>query len=658
MSIKVVSFTSNYGGQATDLKLGPKHSFAYSQGFDFRKNPSQISVLPGLTREDNNIVKDLILKEVMVNSGIIYAFGNAGNLYKRTNAGAWSQEGTLSAGTGGMDYRSDADSIYLTTTNAVSLLNNISGTPALVQDNYGPSYSTYDNSITTGFNVAAYQTSSNSTTTLGTTLLEQSTTLRYFQTDIEPLVKISVFITAKGTGDWTLTLHDGLNAVLGTKTVTNANLNNNAWNDFAFTAATNKQIRVYPAPNARTYHIHVTSTVADGVISSSRINDLSSCDLEVWADRLIVTKNGLHPMIRYQQFEAIGNANYLSIWEPITPVPTNSEWVRHKLTFPQEYEVCGLTRQNEFIVIAAEKTTSSTTLTPQGGILFFWDGTSPTYNYFIEIPEGSPYGLSTYKNVAYYIAGGAWYGVTSATTQPVKLRTLPGSDTEYSGLQVPVVTGYPDIMTVRHGILLTGYPATTNNPTINYGVYSWGAVDKNYPNSFGYSYVLSTGDQIYTNTNNLQIGMVKSFGDLLHVSWRDDTATQTRYGIDVITNSSTPATTAIWQSPIVDGGYASKQKTALFIEAYYSLPVGGDASIKLGYSINRGTFVNSPAYTTTTLWQTIPGYAKLPINASGIGRFYELQAQATITCTSATTTAPVIYMLNVVYDDNSKELIV
>ncbi len=1070
MSIKLANFSSQFGGWSTDLRLGPPNSFAYSQALDFRKSPSQMSVLPGLIREDGGVVKDLVLKEVMTSTGTIYAYGNAGYFYKRTTAGVWSAEGKLTTGTGGLDYRKDSDAIYLTTSKAVSLYNQVSTNPTLLPDFYGPSYSTYNNSDNMGFNVSAYQEDRTTTTTIGTTILEDQTTSRFFQSDIEPLVKISVFITNKGIGDWTLTLHDGLNNVLGVKTVTNANLVNNKFNDFIFTAAPNEQVRIYPAPNARTYHIHVTSTVADGVVSSSTKNNLSNADLQVWADRLIVTKNGLHPMIRYQQYEAIGNSNYVSIWEPISTPPTNAEWQRHRLVFPEEYEVCGLAVQNEFLVIAAEKNTTLNTSTPQEGILFFWDGTSPTYNYFVEVPEGSPLSLKTYKNIAYYVAGGFWYAITSVASQPVKIRTLPGSDNEFSGITTsaapiagtetlttsgvwtvpdgvtrirvkawgaggggsgrsisgggggggggayassiinvtpgdsyaitigtgggssaggsgtsgsatsfaslvvaaggagqggaagtgpggaggttaastgdikfaggagggssavatygggggesggpqgtgnngssstgaggsgnsnsgdggdgfgpstngtggsgtvpggagggayrvsgnqtggsgargevqivyggdpltetlvdnfsgvgsipdtslwdtfgnvsqangvlslttnlaagshgisshqttydltgssmqvrlvdagnqaltslevfPVlaqlntnnqlywyvnqntiraykkiagvntslasavytssfeylriretngviywdysldgvtwsnftslatpfaitsltqevqignfnaeasattclfddynvivrsdyVVGYPEMMSVRRGVFLLGYPAITTNPNTNYGVYSWGAIDKNYPNSFGYSYLLSTGSQNFSPTNNLQIGMVKTFGDLLHVSWRDDLNDGTaRYGVDVVNNTSSPAPIAIWESPIITSGYTAKYKSGVFIESYYSLPVG--ASITLAYSIDQGEWITSPAYTSTTLWQEQAGYARFNVTDSNGGRFHELQARITITCEATVTTPPIIQEVNIAYNANQEEQI-
>lgn len=641
------------GGWATDKKVGQYNSQAYTQAFDFRKSPSQISVLPGLTREDNGVVKDLLQNEVMTDDGTIYALGSGGGFYKRTTSGVWSSEASIGVGTFGLDYRKDTNSIYASTNKAVSLYNQVSTSPAMYMGYYGNSYSQYNNSDNEGFNVSAYQIGSTKTYTPPTSIIENSNNLRYFQSDIEPLNKISLFVVSKGSGDWTLTLHDGLNNVLGTSTVTNANLNNNTFNDFNFTSATHGQVRIYVAPNARTYHIHAVSTVADGTLSTSAANDLSQSDLEVWSDRLVYTNNGLHPIQRFQQFECIGNGNYLSVWEPIDlginpQVMTSGpqqEWYQHKLVFPMEYEVCGLAVQNEFLVIAAEKTTT-TSSTQQSGILFFWDGLSPTYNYFVIIPEGSPYALNEYKNVVEYYAGGDWYSITGPTSDPIKLRSMPESDTEFSS-NSSLLQIYPYAATVRRGVHLMAYPSYSTNTSLNFGVYSWGAVDKNFAESFGYSYLISTGTQNYSSSNNLTIGMVKNFGDILHVSWRD--TLNGGYGVDVITNSSNPAPLAIWQSLIFDNGYTSRQKMAAWMDCYYDLPDG--ATIQMAYSINRGAWILDPQkYSNTNLWQGQSNYARFSTTSGSQGRFYEIQMQLIVTCDNIVTQSPVIYLVSLAYD--------
>lgn len=661
MTQKALVLSNFEGGMSTDLKVGPSNSQAYVQGFDFRTSPSQLALSPGLMREDVNVVKDLIQNSVMINDGTVFALGSTGLLYKRRSSGVqWSSEGVMDSGTFGMDYRFDTDSIYMCNTKTVSSLTNASAAnskPFVLQPSYyNISYSQYNNSSVVGFNVSAYQTGSAFNYTPLTAINESQPNRRFFQSDIEPLNKISIYVNGKGSGAWTLTLHDGNDKVLGSATITNGNMKSSAWNDFVFTAATNGQVRIYIAPNARTYHIHVTSTVADGTMSTAAQSDMSQCDLQVWADRLVQTNSGIHPIERFQQFEAIGNGNYLSIWEPINlgVDPTtmtsgpNQEWQQHKLVFPMEYEVCGLALQNEFLVIAAERTTTGNN-TPQDGILFFWDGLSPTYNYFVRIPEGSPQAISENENVLYYFANGSWYSITGPTSTPIKIRSMPGSE-QFGVFPVRV---NPYAATVRRGIHLMAYPSVSSNSALNFGVYSWGSVDKNYAESFGYSYAISTGSQSYSVGNNLTIGMVKSFGDILLVSWRDTTGGG--YGIDSITIGLL-GPSAIWQSLIFDNGYPARQKTAIYMDVYYNLDPTGihqAAGIQMAYSINRGAWVTDPnIYDINGLWQGQQGYARFSIGPEA--RFNEIQLQVYMNNGGATI-PPVIYSVSLVYDDNSAE---
>src|ERR1039458_6651931 len=413
-TIKPLIFNQFEGGISTDPKLGLKNSFQAAQGIDYRTSPSQFSVLPGMVREDNGVAKDLLLGEVMASNGVIYGLGDAGYVYQRSTAGVWSIIDKLGSGAAGISYRKDTDAIYLTSNKTASRMGQVvnGANYTLNTDYYGPSISTYNNTPITGFNVNADQEGSLLTTKIlvATNPLDESNaSRRYFQTDIEPVNQISVYIVAKGTGDWTLTLQDGINNVLATATIANANLTNNSWANFVFSGAPNGQVRLYIAPNARTYHYHITSTVADGTVSSTATNDLSTSDTRIYADRFVQTNKKREPDRRFGLYEAFGNGNYLSVWEPIDDPPTNAQWQRHRLVFPQEYEVCGLTLQNEFEVIACGKNTTLNTSVPQEGILFFWDGSeaSPNYNYYVPIPEGVPYALHTYKNIVYYYAGGS-----------------------------------------------------------------------------------------------------------------------------------------------------------------------------------------------------------------------------------------------------------
>jgi hypothetical protein len=652
-NVKAFVYNSWVGGQATDKKTGIANSFADSQSLDFRTSPSQMSVLPATRRADSGVVTDLVQDEVMVADGTIYAIGSSGNVYKVSPAGVWSLFGNIgSVGTFGINWREDQDAIYIPGTDSVSQIINVSTTPTLQVGFYGTSQSTYDNTTNAGFNVNSNQNSGTLTTTLSTTYTETNTQERFFQTDINPIYSIGVKVIAKGTGDWTLVVHDGLNNQLGTSTITNANLVNGTFNEFVF--STPIQINVPTSntaggtsSNVQTYHFHLTSTVADGTVASTATNDLSTCDMDLYANRLVNTKNGIHAQVTFQQFECITNGRYLSVWEPLgDPAPSNSEWERQGLTFPAGFEGCGVTVFNEYLVIATQMTVTGDN-TAQKGILFYWDGLSSTYNYFTPIPEGYPESIHTYENAIYYEAGGNWYTITSVAATPQKIRRLPGTEDLYNASNIQTHIN-PNMGTVRYGVHLLGWPSTTKNPNIPYGVYTWGRSDTTQPYSFGYSYLLSTGSQFISDTNNLTIGMVKNFGNVLHISWRDGST----YGVDIVDADSDPAPFASWESLIEDSSIPTKQKMASYVEAHW-LDIQDGVQIVLKYSINRGDWVYSERFSNSNLWQpdNAPNYAKFDIGDGSVEeRFYEVQIGVDIYCDDTVTEPPVIVGVSLIFD--------
>lgn len=573
MKPTIISNQNFYGGIAVDDKVGVENSHAYSRSADFRKKPGQLSPLAQPRRVGVNNIVDLIQQIVQVNDGTRYALGDQGYFYAIETDNDVIVKAKLSDGAAGMLYRRDLQEMYMSSSTTVSYYGKFP-TPSVQVDKYAESASDDD---------AAFLEGGTSTYTLGTTIIENDTNLQSFESDIEPLTKIRVQVDTKGTGNWTLTLHDDANNTLATSTVTSANITSGTFLDFEFSS----QIRLYVKPSARTYHFHLTSTVADGTVKCETASDLNTCDYEIYADRLVDPNNGLHPMAQFLQYVCIGNERYLSVWEPLQDTPSNAEWERHRLDFGDGYEVCGLAVTDEYLVIACERRSTNSDRDFQEGRLFFWDGLSETYSFFIEINEGSPEALYTYQNVVYMIINGALY-VWPGGKNIIKLRTLLNTDTEFTNINDSTRV-YPNMMGVRRGILLFGYPSVTASQTMEHGVFSWGAVDKNFPTSFGYSYVLSTGRRLYDGTDALRIGCVRSFGDTLYISWQD-AENNIPYGLDVVDNSSTPATSGSWEGRIYDGGAVFKQKAGREMKlTCQALPA--DTTLRMKYKLDRGSWV-------------------------------------------------------------------
>jgi hypothetical protein len=135
--------------------------------------------------------------------------------------------------------------------------------------------------------------------------------------------------------------------------------------------------------------------------------------------------------------------------------------------------------------------------------------------------------------------------------------------------------------------------------------------------SFGYNYEISTGSRTYNGTDALRIGSVRSFGDTLYISWRDDTEQAGfEYGLDVVDNDSLPASSGTWESRIFDGTAVFKQKSAIGMKVTCdSIPAG--VTINTKYKIDRGSWVYpSDGVLTAGDKYTVPDIGE---------RFHELQ---------------------------------
>lgn len=654
------------GGVSIDPKIGVANSFYQSQNLDFRSVPSQLSVLPGARTVATNLQDNLtaIVQDV---SGVRYGVGNNGGVYRINTSNVVSKIAQLdSNGAAGMYYNQVTDQIYIPSQTSVSLYGQVTsgnpGNPTFRSSVFGKSasiaagtnqlWNSYTtswsggarNNAATAVNTVGIQvgitstsqvtTNATQTYTLPTTLTESGLSYCYFSPDIEPFYSIAVYIAAKGTGNWTLTLHDSLNNQLAAVTITNANLTSGAYNEFVFGSQIRATVNASQTGNTGTYHFHLTSTVADGTVGTLNASDMTSADFLLFAYRLVQTNNGWHPTAYFDgtglPLLCIGNGRWLSTYNfGNDQQPNNAQFNRHALQFAFGEEVCGLTKNNQYLVIATEKRSTNANRNFQEGVLYFWDGTTTSPNFKIPIPMGAPYGVYTFNNVTYFCVAGSLYAWSGGQTV-IKVRKLAYQNTDYLNAVDSTIVN-PNMLTSRYSLLMIGYPSTTTNVNINYGVWSWGSVELSFPNSYGYSYSLANNIQ-NNNTSgitNLQIGCVQNFVDNLYMSWSyTDASSITRYGLDLVDNYSTPATTFNWQSLIYDGTVIYKTKIGTRYKIKFkSFPAG--YTLRPYYILDNG----SPVYATDTpkvgdtdiLMEVTPG------------RFKEIQWGFTGTSSGATT---------------------
>lgn len=617
MSKFPITFNSFEGGWSSDIKAGAPGTFWYSRSIDFRKAPSELTVLPGMTKESGSIVTGLVTDMIQLPSGTMVAIDSSGGVYQRATNGTWTKNATVLTNTAyGMVYVGQQDTIYIPGTSRVHSITNADG-------KFGGSFTVNEGTFTNQQDQASTLAHANTYTTTGA-ISEAAADKQSFTPTIEPLYSIKVWVTTKGSGSLTVTMHDNANNTLGISTLTNGNITNGAYNEFVFSTP----VRMLAKPNPASYHFHVTHPSGTAhTIGAGTASSLATSDYSTQSNRLVSPNNGFHPVIEFLQYICILNERYLAVWEPISQsAPSATEFNQHRLTFPSGYEGTSAALYSQYVAVAAERRSTSATNEFQDGKIFLWDGSATTYNLIINVPEGSPYGLHSHKNRLYWYAGGSLYAWAGGN--PAKVFQIRNTDPDFLG-STPYVVNYPNTMTVRNGILLSAIPSETNSTTIEHGVYSFGQRDKNYPESFGESYNMSTGS--LTN-GTLRQGMIKNFGDKLFLSWRDGSS----YGVDKVDASSNPAATATWESLLTDlqiitakkrFSRPDNDKQATYLKIVFNQPLPTGVTITPKYKINR-----------EASWEpgtaAIAGAVDTTINITK--RYKESQVGIDVTCTTAT----------------------
>lgn len=657
---KKLPINTNYfqGGTTVDPKLGIANSFYYSQNLDFRSQPSQMDVLPA-SRQLSNSLSDLVLAMDQDLNGVRWGVGSAGYIYKIDTSNTITSPAQLSEnGSAGLLYNQVTDQLYIPGQTTVSMYGRVTKdvSPTLRSDHFAKSasvapgcvnlFNTTDgffdgsarnNSQSLGVGVTAVsQVTTNATHTYNVpiSISEASTNFCFFAPDIEPFYSIAVRIATKGTGNWTLTLHDSLNNSLAAVTVANASLTNSAYNEFVFGSQIRALVNASQTGTTATYHFHLTSTVNDGTAQVLTASDLSTCDFLLFAYRLVQTQNGWHPTALFTgtgvPLLCIGNGNYLSTYNfGNDSNPLNTQWVRHQLFFKTGYEVCGLATNNQYLVIAVERRSNDSSRNYQDGALYFWSGSTTAPDFVIDIPMGAPYGLYTFNNVTYFSCAGSLFAWSGGQTV-IKVRKLAYQNTDYLEAVDNTIVN-PNSFTSRYNLLMMAYPSKTTNVNLNFGIWSWGTVELTFPNSYGLSYTLSPGILNYSSANNFQTGCCVNFVDSMYTSWQSTSGGVTTYGLDLVDNFSAAALSATWKSLIFDGGSRFKQKLATRLKiSFTALPTG--CTVTPFYILDRGSKVSGTSGAIATAGAT---NAVMDIN----DRFHEIQYGFDVTC-AANTFAP------------------
>lgn len=584
-----------------------------------------------------------------------YAYGDSGNLYKIATGSIWSVDHNFGASFAANGMCVLGPNVFLAgNTNIAAKLNLNIASPTFTSNLLGSGLANPVNiDITVNATGNTYAIPTTITEGATSQLLFGGTTTGYNLFAYDPIFSIALKVAAKGTGDWKITFHDQNNNVLGTSTVVNASLTNSAANEFVFSTP----IRI---SLGATYHIHVTSTVNDGTLTSTTSNDLSTAWVQTFYGVLVSTQ--YHPMMQFTNgvtgIFVVGNESYLGTYDLVTYNP-------NKIRLEPGFSVRALATINNYIVAYATRGTDLTAY--ETGKAYVWDGIQPYYLAAIPLNMGMPNAAINFKQRLLGIFGlkGDFSIAPDETSffrqiqQAPKMTkgyiqtTEPGAITvwqkrclfSYAGTNDPNAGTYSDPSAGNHAAGDTYTPPTGLEP----GVYEYGnQSDREITYTAVSTEVLNFAYQPSTpivNPTNFAIGMIKAFGEDLYISYQDGAT----YYVDRVNFTSNPSSTGSWESLINDQAIdkygqlkqlPQKKKLGVNVRVtFVALPVGCTVTAK--YRLDR-----------TAAWTfgktNVAGDTLSVANIAGLksGRYREIEYGYDVT---ASTNYPIITSVGVFF---------
>ena len=498
----------------------------------------------------------------------------------------------ISVTTSGLQFYGKLNGDY---TDATTNANNLtaSGSPVFSSDVPFPS-------PTTRQDIDQSATTAGQTYTTPTAISEAATARKTFTPAKDPQKSIAVLVAAAGSGDVTLTVHNTQNEVIASKTILAASMTT-GYVEFIFSSVWR------PLTNfTEDYHFHVTSTVADTTLTTTTLNDLEKVSYRTYY-QFLVEDIKWHPMARFLNFWVVGNERYVGKYEATLYEP-------NKITLGAGWRVRAFGYWQEYLAIGCMKGTNIYDF--DMGRVYFWDGYSPTFNFYIDIPEGGVNALLGTRGQLYIWAGyHADLLVYRGGSYADKLKEVPLLAKEnYAEV-------YPGAASMWQANPRFGMAGSSDSTDIGTGVYTWGSTNKKYDDILTFDYPISTGNY----GSSVNIGMVMPLNQELLIGWKDNVS----YGVDYVNNSNNPYPTASIEFMVEDLDVPYKEKQATQLVATFDPLLSGESiNVKYMNEENDTGFVtnpDSPATGDITVRRIIEN-----------GRYYHLRVAVDLSTTGST----------------------
>ncbi|MBU6501180.1 MAG: LamG domain-containing protein [Patescibacteria group bacterium] len=478
---------------------------------------------------------------------------------------------------------------------------------------------------TTRLDIDQSYTTAGSTYTLPTAISEATNDTLPFTPADDPQKSVDFNIDTVGTGNITVTVHDQQNKVVASQTINHASLST-GFIEFIYSP----QWRIVIG---KTYHMHVTVSTGTSKIVSSSLNNLATADFHTYFG-ILVNDTQFHPIIPFLNFMAIGNERYIAKWDGAFYTP-------NAIAFPTGWRVRCFGTWREYLAIGVWRGTNIQDYTH--GRVYFWDGIAPTFNFFIDVPDGQINALWGKDSDLYMIAGyrgdlldyqGNFFFDTGNSSS-LKLRFIP------KRTAADLIEVYPGALNYYRNLIHIGVASSSNSTTITRGVYAYGTYDPQLQPTLSCDYLVSTGN----TGNTVTIGLVFPVGNKLIVGWQDGIA----YGADVIDFTNNPAPQGRIEMMMTDDNAVWHPKMNTQVRADF-LALRSGESVDLAMSIDRAAYITSAKDSTVgDKFYTLPSTSLT--NATGRGREFQLAVDLYATGT----TSPTLLGVTILHDALGEE---
>lgn len=537
----------NQGGISDSIYAGVRNSAAAIVGWNLHSEPGLLKVRQAMAKDSAAVIDEFCKVAVETSNGDIYFFSSeSGKIWKEGSPYTLVHTTTPEVGSAaclgayeyaGYLYWCTEDRGHRIPVNATALAD----------------WSTYaeEDVLPLDLDQAALG-STGDTYALTTGVNEGATHRQTFVPYADLVSAIGVNVDTVGTGDWTVTLHDSSNNSIATKTITNASMST-GFVIFEFSS-------VADVARGSSYHVHITSTVADGSVVSSTNNDLEDGNIKIYR----TSDSEFHPMLEHFGVLYIGDRNFI-------------HQVRRSSTGVHSFTTEALDLETPLRVKCLGKapldlligTITSSTITRTQ--LIRWNTFSESFSATDEIPE---VGINAFIPADNYIIvhaglGGSLYIYDGQQLQPYK---------KIQGTYTPTAkaTIHPNAVGMLDGVSLFGLSDDTGDPA-NEGVYALGHYSRDYPFVYDLSFPISEFDGTSGSLKNgIEIGAIIVSGYDVYVSWKSDTESGAVDKLDYTTKLDG----AYIESMVLIPERGVIQNYAKFVLGYQNRPSGTSFTLK------------------------------------------------------------------------------